>query len=61
MPRYENMAETHPEKGKRRKWVRYEREHSGSLRHTDRKLLDDGRRFLCCEDDASGFVTGYGV
>ena len=29
--------------------------------HTDYKLLDDGRWFLCYEDDASRFVTGYGV
>ena len=57
----ENMAETHPKKAKRRKWVRYEREHSNSLWHTDWKLLDDGRWFLCYEDDASRFVTGYGV
>ena len=50
-----------PKKGKRRKWVRYEREYSNSLWHTDWKLLDDGRWFLCYEDDASRFVTGYGV
>ena len=29
--------------------------------HTDYKLLDDGRWFLCYEDAASRFVTGYGV
>ena len=29
--------------------------------HTDFKLLDDGRWFLCYEDDASRFVTGYGA
>ena len=27
----------------------------------DYKLLDDGRWFLCYEDDASRFVTGYGT
>ena len=29
--------------------------------HTDYNLLDDGRWFLCCEDDTSRFVTEYGV
>ena len=29
--------------------------------HTDYKLLDDGRWFLCYEDDVSCFVTGYGM
>ena len=29
--------------------------------HTDYKHLDDGRWFLCYEDDASRFVTGYGM
>ena len=29
--------------------------------HTDFKLLDDGRWFLCYKDDASRFVTGYGA
>lgn len=29
--------------------------------HTDYKQLSDGRWLLCYEDDASRFVTGYGV
>ena len=29
--------------------------------HTDYKHLDDGRWFLCYEDDVSRFVTGYGM
>ena len=29
--------------------------------HTNYKLLDDGRWFLCYLDDASRFVTGYGT
>ena len=45
----------------RRKWVRYEREHSNSMWHTDYKQLDDGRWFIAYQDDASRFVTGYGV
>ena len=55
------IAERHPKKGGRRKWVRYEREHSNSLWHTDYKRLDDGRWFLCYQDDASRFVTAFGV
>ena len=55
------LAESHPKKGKGRKWIRYEREHSNSPWHTDRKRLDDGRWFPAYGDGASGFVTGYGV
>ncbi len=29
--------------------------------HTDYKQLDDGRWFIAYEDDASRFITGYGV
>ena len=29
--------------------------------HTDFKLLDGGKWFLCYEDDALWFVTGYGA
>ena len=59
--RDENIASKHSKKSKRHKWVRYERTYSNSLWHTYWKLLDDGRWFLCYEDDASRFVTGYGV
>ena len=59
--RDEDLASEQPKKSRRRKWVRYERTHSNSLWHTDYKLLDDGRWFLCYEDDASRFVTGYGM
>ena len=55
------FADTQPKKSRRRKWIRYEREHSNSMWHTDYKQLDDGRWFLCYEDDASRFVTGFGV
>ena len=40
---------------------RYEREHSNSMWHTDYKQLDDGRWFIAYQDDASRFITGYGV
>ena len=46
--------------GKRRGRIRYERMHS-PLRHTDYKQLDDGRRFLRHEDDASRFVAWRGA
>ena len=50
-----------PSKMKRRKWVRYEREHSMSLWHTDWKPLDTGEWWIAYEDDASRLITGYGV
>ena len=49
----------------RRKWVRYEREHSNSLWHTDRHEIKDtrwrGKWLTAYEDDASRFIAGYGV
>ena len=59
--RDENLASEHPKKSKRRKWIRFGRTYSNSMWHTDYKHLDDGRWFLCYEDDASRFVTGYGM
>ncbi len=59
--RDENLAKKQPKKSKKRRWLRYERDFSNSMWHTDYKLLDDGRWFICYEDDASRFVTGYGV
>jgi putative transposase len=50
-----------PSKQKRRKWVRYEREHSMSLWHMDWKQLSDGRWWIAAEDDASRLIVGYGV
>ena len=54
-------AVSHPKKGRRRKWIRYERIRPNSMWHADYKRLRDGRWFLGCEDDASGFVAGWGV
>jgi putative transposase len=48
-------------KQKRRKWVRYEREHSMNLWHMDWKQLWDGRWWIAAEDDASRLIVGYGV
>jgi putative transposase len=50
-----------PSKQRRRKWVRYEREHSMSLWHMDWKQLPDGRWWIAAEDDASRLIVGYGV
>ena len=57
----EGLAERQRRKGGRRKWVRYERTHSNSMWHTDYKQLDDGRWFIAYQDDASRFITGFGV
>ena len=59
--RDEDLASEQPKKSKRRKWIRFERTYSNSMWHTDYKQLDNGRWFLCYEDDASRFVAGYGV
>ena len=59
--RDENLTSEHPKKSKRRKWIRFGRTYSNSMWHTDYKHLDDGRWFLCYEDDASRFVTVYGM
>ena len=52
-----------PHKQKRRKWIRYEREHSNLLWHTDWHEIKDerwtGQRLICYEDDASRFIAGY--
>lgn len=50
-----------PSKQRRRKWVRYEREHSMSLWHTDWKQLLDGRWWIAYMDDASRLIAGHGV
>ena len=55
-----DLASGQPKKSKRRKWIRFERTYSNSMWHTDYKQLDDGRWFLCYEDDASGSLPGMG-
>jgi putative transposase len=63
--REEGLAVSEPRKQKRRKWIRYEREHSNSLWHTDWHEIDDerwkGQWLICYEDDASRCVVGHGV
>lgn len=61
MLKNEGMANAESKKSDKREWVRYERTYSNSMWHTDYKQLSDGRWFLCYEDDASRFVTKYGV
>ncbi|MDG7052236.1 MAG: hypothetical protein JRN19_07305, partial [Nitrososphaerota archaeon] len=50
---------------KKRNWIRYEREHSNELWHTDWHQIKDprwkGLWLITYEDDSSRFVTGYGV
>lgn len=53
-------AKDEPKKQKPRKWVRYEREHSMSLWHTDWKQLPNGNWFVSFQDDASRKIMGYG-
>jgi putative transposase len=59
--RNKGLAEAQPKKRRRRKWVRFERTYSNSMWHTDWKKLDDGRWFLCYQDDASRFIIHHGV
>lgn len=54
------MANNEPAKQNRRKWVRWEREHSNSLWHTDYYEFQ-GMHVIAYLDDASRLVTGVGV
>lgn len=53
------LAKNEPKKGKRRKWIRYERRHSNSMWHADWTKYN-GENILLYEDDASRLITGYG-
>jgi len=55
------LAGDEPRKRGRRKWVRYEREYSNSLWHGDWTLLEGKGWLVAYIDDASRFVTGYGL
>lgn len=61
----EGLAVSEPRKQRRRKWIRYEREHSNSLWHTDWHEIKDprwkGRWLIAYEDDAPRLITGHGV
>jgi putative transposase len=55
------FARDEPKKHARRKWVRYEREYSNSMWHADWTLLEGKGWLIAYLDDASRFVTGYGL
>jgi putative transposase len=57
----EGLANNEPKKQKRRKWIRYKRPFSNYLWHTDYHELSNGGYIIPFEDDASRFITGYGV
>jgi len=54
-------AKDEPKKQERRKWVRFERKHSNSMWHTDWSELEDRKQLIIFEDDASRFITAYGI
>jgi len=54
------IAKDEPHKQRRRKWVRYERRFSNSLWHAD-WFEEPHEQIILFEDDASRFITGYGV
>jgi transposase InsO family protein len=56
----EGLSKEEPHKQKRRKWIRYEWRYSYSLWHADwfEKQPD---HIILFQDDASRFITGYGV
>ena len=58
--RMNGKATPQPCKQQRRSWVRYERQHSMSLWHTDWKQLESGAWLIAYLDDASRLTTGYG-
>ena len=53
------LAKVEPKKGKRRKWIRYERRYSNSMWYADWTEYR-GDHLLFFEDDASRLITGYG-
>lgn len=58
--RITGLAMNEPKKQHTRKWVRYEREHSNSLWHTDYYEYN-GMHIIAFLDDASRLITGVGV
>ena len=55
------LAVEEPKKHVRKKWIRYERQYSNSLWHTDWKLLEGMGWLIAYLDDASRFIVGYGL
>ena len=56
----EGLSTPQKNKQKQRSWVRFERQHTNSLWHTDWTLLDNGRWVITFEDDASRKAVGWG-
>ena len=56
----EGLVKNEPKKQRRRKWIRYERRYSNSLWHAD-WFEEKQDQIILFEDDASRFITGYGV
>jgi putative transposase len=56
----EGFAKEEPHKQKRRKWIRYERRYSNSLWHAD-WFEEKQDKIIVFQDDASRFITGYGI
>ena len=59
--RMNDKATAQLSKQRRRTWVRCERAHSMSLWHMDWKQLSTGEWFLAIMDDASRYITAFGV
>jgi len=55
------VAEPDPKKQKRRKWVRWERDHSNDMWHLDWTQLSDETWLLAIQDDASRYVLDFCV
>ena len=59
------FAMSEPRTWHRKKWIRYEREHSNSLWHVDWHEIKDprwkGLWLIVYEDDSSRFIVGYGL
>ena len=59
------LVESCPAKAKKRKWVRFERQYSNAMWHTDWHVMKDFRtrdlNLITYLDDASRCITGYGV
>jgi putative transposase len=56
----EGLVKDEPHKQRRRTWVRYERKYSNSLWHAD-WFEQTHEQIILFEDDASRFITGFGV
>lgn len=54
------FAKEEPKKGRRRKWIRFQRRHSNSMWHADWTWYK-GRNLIFFEDDCSRLITGYGA